>query len=549
RYPVSFLPILCQCAVGYAGDGAECGPDSDLDSYPDDELTCADPHCRRDNCVSRPNSGQEDSDGDNIGDACDTDADGDGFDNLLDNCPLISNPFQEDVDYDNHGDVCDNCPKVANPSQKDTDGDFMGDDCDPDIDNDGFLNNLDNCPSDANANQSDADGDDVGDVCDNCPLDNNPGQEDADEDEMGDECDYNNDRDRDGVQDSVDNCPTLPNSHQSDVDADGDGDACDTDYDNDGVTNDADNCPLISNADQSDFDGDGLGDACVNDYDGDRIPDIRDNCIRNPSIHTTDFRNIKLVNLDPETPGTLPEWIIYNDGAEIHQTKNANPALGIGDQSMGNVDFEGTFFIEDKSDDDYVGFVFSYQSNSKFYVMMWKKVEQFWDTLAKKGVQLKLIDSATGPGKKLRDALWFTGSTHNQTQLLWHDEKIGWQPNVAYRWQLHHRPEIGVMRFHLYEGGREVMDSGNVYDDTLKGGRLGVYCNSQEAIIWSNIKYRCSDDFPQAMFNDLPQTLRDKVVPIPETRRKKKPELNGIDGLSFSQQSPLSSVKWIRTTV
>lgn len=34
-------------------------------------------------------------------------------------------------------------------------------------------------------------------------------------------------------------------------------------------------------------------------------------------------------------------------------------------------------------------------------------------------------------------------------------------------------------------------DSGNIYDSTLKGGKLGVYCFSQEKITWSNLLYVC----------------------------------------------------------
>lgn len=46
-----------------------------------------------------------------------------------------------------------------------------------------------------------------------------------------------------------------------------------------------------------------------------------------------------------------------------------------------------------------------------------------------------------------------------------------------------------------------VADSGMVIDTSMRGGRLGVFCFSQENIIWSNLKYRCNgkrtalDDF------------------------------------------------------
>jgi hypothetical protein len=73
-----------------------------------------------DNCPDVYNPNQDDHDGDDVGDSCDTctDTDGDGYGNpgfpenicVLDNCPTVFNPNQEDADSDGIGDSCDVCP-------------------------------------------------------------------------------------------------------------------------------------------------------------------------------------------------------------------------------------------------------------------------------------------------------------------------------------------------------------------------------------------------------------------------------------------------------
>ena len=80
------------------------------------------------------------------------DTDGDGIDDVEDNCVDDVNPSQADADDDGPGDACDTCP------------------LDPlnDLDDDGICGDADNCPEYPNANQADQDDDGVGDVCDPC---------------------------------------------------------------------------------------------------------------------------------------------------------------------------------------------------------------------------------------------------------------------------------------------------------------------------------------------------------------------------------------------
>ena len=245
------------------------GLDTDSDGYGD---LC-------DNCPSISNPTQIDSDHDGIGDACDdcTDSDWDGYGDVgfplnttcigEDNCSKYPNPGQEDADGDGAGDACDGCPSLYNPDQEDTDSDGIQDSCDvcPEVsdshqydrDNDGVGDFCDNCDDVVNVDQANQDGDKFGDLCDNCPDVANDYQQDQDGDGIGVHCDDCEDSDDDGFGYGYiyESCPTdnCVNVYNPNQE----------DLDSDGIGDSCDICIDVYNPDQEDWNNDGFGDSCV----------------------------------------------------------------------------------------------------------------------------------------------------------------------------------------------------------------------------------------------------------------------------------------------
>jgi len=352
------------------------------------------------------------------------------------------------------GDVCDNCPNVKNGKQDDTDGDGTGDECDEDLDNDGIPNEEDNCPFKKNEDQSDRDVDGVGDKCDNCVDGPNKEQTDDNQNFIGDACELGEDLDNDGFVGQGDNCPEEYNADQMDIDEDSVGDACDDDIDGDGVQNNIDNCPLVYNPEQTKTHSESKsGDKCLNDMDGDGVDDQHDVCPERKDIKTTDFSSLETMDLcekdkvkrhSKANTCAKPEplWEQKDQGKEIFQGKNSRITIGLSPFLFGDVDYNGTIYVDDEDDDDWIGFVWGMLDIHNFYMVISNRQNSTSGALYWQIKRIQVSDDEIEKKDKFDNMIKAIKSRKafpKYSVVLWEDEKHQqWKKKTAMKWALSH---------------------------------------------------------------------------------------------------------------
>ena len=75
----------------------------------------------------------------------------------------------------------------------------------------------------------------------------------------------------------------------------------------------------------------------------------------------------------------------------VNSSTISSPVMMIGQDTLGPVDFRVTTFVNGDDGGNYLGLVWGYQSNRKFYVAMWKHTNLNKNTVYAgiKGLQIK----------------------------------------------------------------------------------------------------------------------------------------------------------------
>merc|ERR1711915_31335 len=193
-----------------------------------------------------------------------------------------------------------------------------------------------------------------------------------------------------------------------------------------------------------------------------------------------------------------PTWEDRNNGTELLQKINSQPSVAINKKyKFEDLEYNGTMYIKDKSDNDWVGFVFGYKDVYNFYAvisnrqsLMGRAERPMWWSI--KRIQVN-DTTQTITHSKLLESLRSQDALPGYTVNLWEDPKKGqWASGTPIRWNVVHKPYEGLIRLKMYVNNEQIIDSGDIKEKhPIMGGKIGLYISSQEQVLFSKLSYSC----------------------------------------------------------
>ncbi len=182
-------------------------------------------------------------------------------------------------------------------------------------------------------------------------------------------------------------------------------------------------------------------------------------------------------------PASAGTWIVSGGGASVHQSVNGSPTYFVSPESFINKEFNGSFAQDGSAgfwDDDYVGFVFGFQSTSDYYLFDWKQGDQtYGGQFAGAGFRLSKIsgtnvDYWTHTGADITVLASNVGSTK------------GWADDTVYDFSLGYTDTAITITL---DGGifsnETVISVGGL---TNSAGQFGFYNYSQQAVTYAGFE-------------------------------------------------------------
>lgn len=181
-------------------------------------------------------------------------------------------------------------------------------------------------------------------------------------------------------------------------------------------------------------------------------------------------------------------WSVQNGGAQVYQSVNGNPTFFLSPYNLMNVHISGEFRTTD-DDDDWMGFVFSYQNpmgaidSFDCWLFDWKRAAQDG---AQNGMALCRIDGVVPPAD-YTTTFWNHQNNAAFTTVQNNFGSGGWTEDNYHSFDLYLTYTTatiyvdGVLKF--------------TQNDCFKPGRFGFYNYSQEDCTYRNFQYDLFVDF------------------------------------------------------
>lgn len=185
-------------------------------------------------------------------------------------------------------------------------------------------------------------------------------------------------------------------------------------------------------------------------------------------------------------------WLVEADGSSVLQRINGNPTVYVSTEEYINTRFDGSFGVETSGDDDYIGFVFGYQSpfaangdatnDFDMYLFDWKQRNQ---GNAREGFNLSRI---SGPAEDSGASPAFWDHEINGTNdeanfdVLLSDlgSDKGWADNTSYDFSLIYQDDLIQILIDDVEIFN--LSSTDAGVNAFQSGRFGFYNYSQSTV-------------------------------------------------------------------
>tara|TARA_B110000046_G_scaffold68674_1_gene76715 strand:+ start:3568 stop:6837 length:3270 start_codon:yes stop_codon:yes gene_type:complete len=202
-------------------------------------------------------------------------------------------------------------------------------------------------------------------------------------------------------------------------------------------------------------------------------------------------------------------WSVISSGTQCFQNSNTwFPSMFVGPDTLINVHISGKFRVNTNADDDYIGFVFGYQTpvnfgwmgtpgfnnpntaDLEFYLFDWKKnYQNYSNYVAQEGFSLNKVDgNFYGTIPTVFPSFWsHTTSASFDVLQTQYSNTAGWASYTTYDFDLYYASTRAVI----------LIDSDTVFNEPgcFEPGRFGFYGFSQSGALYWDFNYELYIDF------------------------------------------------------